>query len=165
MQFVFLLLFIAGDIFINATAEYESLNTHSQQLHTITMLFLGQIILQFCIASLLSLSLFNTFPFQVGVWYHFKTILKWFLIFQLIYLILSCTAGGMRLSHITSGSWFYSTVSFLHVLGEKELVTCISSIFSFIHSFIFTDSIYSFFARSCSMLLRCKYSYCSYPCG
>lgn len=141
-QFALLILFIAGDIFINATAEYESLNKHkpSQQLHT--LLFLGQIILQFCIATILCLSLFNTFPFQVGVWYHFKTILMWFLIFQLIYLILSCT--GMRLSHnntdVWSRRWFYSTVSFLHVLGEKELVV------TFIHSFI--HSLTLFFIRT-----------------
>ena len=127
LKIVFLVLFIAGDIFINATSNYESLKVTSLnktlQLHT--LLFIGQITLQFCITSVLCLILFQTLPFQVGKWGHFKTILMWFLIFQSLYLILSCTAGGMRLGQITRGntdalsrSWFYSTVSFLRILGE-----------------------------------------------
>ena len=115
-KLAFIILFIAGDIYLNSKAEYEALlqfdaskttshtnNTNEwAQLSQLQMLLFGCIIiLQLSIASALFLILCNTFPFQVGLWYPFKAgVFKLFLILQPLYMILCCTVGGMRLVSI-----------------------------------------------------------------
>ena len=121
-KLAFIILFIAGDIYLNSKADYEALlqfdaskttshtnNTNEwAQLSQLQMLLFGcAIILQLSIASALFLILCNTFPFQVGLMFPFKAgVFKLFLILQPLYMILSCIVGGMRLVSIWS---FFST--------------------------------------------------------
>ena len=131
-KLAFIILFIAGDIYLNSKAEYEALlqfdaskttshtnNTNEwAQLSQLQMLLFGcAIILQLSIASALFLILCNTFPFQVGLWYPFKAgVFKLFLILQPMYMILSCTVGGMRLVSKCKASQLLMDVSNENIL-------------------------------------------------
>ena len=114
IKLAFIFLFIAGDVYLNSKAEYGSLlqfdaskttshtnnNTNEwAQLSQLQVLLFGcTIVLQLSIASALFLLLCNTFPFQVGILSPFKVgVFKLFLVFQPMYMILSCIVGGMRL--------------------------------------------------------------------
>ncbi|KAL7534973.1 hypothetical protein ACHAXR_008694, partial [Thalassiosira sp. AJA248-18] len=94
--------FVAGDVYLNSKAEYEALQLVAgsgwEEMTQLQMILFGcTIILQLSIASALFLIVSNTFPFQVGLWLEIQKRFKWLLILQPVYMLLSCTVGGIRL--------------------------------------------------------------------
>ena len=93
--------FVAGDVYLNSKTEYEATLTltNIKELSQLQMILFGcSVLLQFSITSALFLILCNTFPFQVGLMFPFQEgIFKWLLVFQPIYMVLSCVVGGVRL--------------------------------------------------------------------
>ena len=103
IMFALLISFIAADAYLNSKNEYEAMaldgKSSIDELSQLQMILFGStIVLQLSIASSFFLILCNTFPFQVGLLFPFqKGICKMFLVFQTVYMFLSCTVGGMRL--------------------------------------------------------------------
>ena len=129
IKFALMMAFICFDVVLNSKIEFEALTTggetSKEKLSQHQMLLFGwTIVFQFSVAAAFFLILCSTFPFQVGLLFPFQDgIFKWLLVLQLVYMILSCIVGGIRLNKILVSndtnvfrSWVYKTASAVHKL-------------------------------------------------
>ncbi len=108
-KFALMVIFVTLDVYLNSKAEYEALVTKSSldELSQLQMLLFGSgILLQISLASAFFLILCNTFPFQVGLLAPIFQVgtLKWLLVLQPVYFVLTCIVGGMRLNQVFNGN-------------------------------------------------------------
>jgi hypothetical protein len=139
IKLALMIVFIIADSYLNSKMEYDdgmlnktsssssSTSSHDEFLQQ-QMMYLGSsIILQLSIASSFFLVICSTFPFQIGVLFPFQRgIFRWYYSFTLVYMILSCVIGALRLLLLNGGGgggdvslwglWYYSTLSIIHKL-------------------------------------------------
>ena len=125
-----LVVFVAGDVYLNSKAEYEALHLgqgkmNTDELEQLQMILFGcSLVLQLSIASSIFLIVSNTLPFQVGLWVEMQNRFKWLLIVQPMYMVLSCIVGGIRLvrSFVQADFWFKHhplTPDLIESLGQE----------------------------------------------
>lgn len=140
MKLALMIVFIVVDSYLNSKIEYDGMNTKSSSLSShdeyfqLQMIYFGSsIIVQLSIASSFFLVICSTFPFQIGLLFPFQGgIFRWYYTLTLVYIILSCVIGALRLLMLVNtntmlnggggddddlwGIWYYSTLSIIHKL-------------------------------------------------
>jgi hypothetical protein len=138
IKLALMIVFIVADSYLNSKMEYDdgmllnkksspsSTSSNDEFLQQQIMYFGSSIILQLSIASTFFLVICSTFPFQIGVLFPFQRgIFRWYYSFTLVYMILSCVIGALRLLMLNGGGggdvslwgiWYYSTLSIMHKL-------------------------------------------------
>jgi hypothetical protein len=127
-KFGALCLFCLIDLFINGIADYgvpETMVVSEEMKQKQGLLFMIQLLVQLSSLSVLILLTFETYPFQVG--FYQWIIVKCYrgAILVVLYFILTCIVGSIRLIQIKKGinigtlwsSVSYATLSTVHKLG------------------------------------------------
>jgi hypothetical protein len=134
IKLALMVVFIVADSYLNSKMEYDGMlnkksspsltSSNDEFLQQQIMYFGSSIILQLSIASTFFLVICSTSPFQIGVLFPFQGgIYRWYYSFTLVYMILSCVIGALRLLMLNGGGdislwgiWYYSTLSIIHKL-------------------------------------------------
>ena len=134
IKLALMIVFIVVDSYLNSKMEYDGMNKMSSSLSShdeflqLQMIYFGSsIIVQLSIASSFFLVICSTFPFQIGLLFPFQGgIFRWYYSFTLVYIVLSCVIGALRLLKLNRGGgggddslwgiWYYSTLSIIHKL-------------------------------------------------
>jgi hypothetical protein len=135
IKLALMIVFIVVDSYLNSKMEYDGMNKKSSSLLSshdeflqLQMIYFGSsIVVQLSIASSFFLVICGTFPFQIGLLFPFQYgIFRWYYSFTLVYIVLSCVIGALRLLMLNRGGgggddslwgiWYYSTLSIIHKL-------------------------------------------------